>query len=229
MRELALEILRMIKGKRFFLSAMLTAAVLWAGIGPDSYWLLQGAEMDVTRLLQNALTSSMNAIALPLLAALPGAALPYQEIRSGAVRNILFRVGMRRYILSRVLSQLFVSAAAQLLGTGGFLLLLGCLTADFAFPAARLLARVLCAAIFTVVGSFGALLTKDATCAYAVPVALCFALSMLRSRFMVEAVLLDPLCWLTGKPDMLFFLCAALSVLVCGYALFLHREVKRNV
>ncbi len=229
MTAFIIEVFRILKSKWFWLSATITVVTLWAGIGPDSYWLLQGAEMESAWLFQNAFTSSMNAIALPLLAALPGAALVQKEIRSGSVRSILFRVGMRRYLFSRVFSLLLVSVLSQLLGTLCFIIIIGIQTVDFAFPAACLWARLLSATIFAVVGSFGALLTKDTTCAYAIPIALCFALSMLRSRFMVEAAFLDPMCWLTGTPDKLLFMGVTLILLLTGYTLFLCREVKRNV
>ena len=229
MTAFIIEVFRILKSKWFWLSAAITVVTLWAGIGPDSYWLLQGAEMESTWLFQNAFTSSMNAIVLPLLAALPGAALAYKEIRSGSVRSVLFRVGMRRYLFSRIFSLLFASVLSQLLGALCFIIIIGILSVDLAFPMTYLLARLLSAAIFAVVGSFGALLTKDTTCAYAVPIASCFALSMLRSRFMIEAEFIDPLCWLSGAPEKLLFMGVTLVLLLNGYTLFLRREVKRHV
>ena len=72
-------------------------------------------------------------------------------------------------------------------------------------------------------------MTKDTTCAYAIPAAMCFALSMLRSRFMAEAAFLDPLCWLTGNTALLPGLCGLLFLLTAVYIGFLYRGVKRNV
>lgn len=229
MADFVIEIFRILKSKWFWLSASITVVTLWAGIGPDSYWLLQGAEMESAWLFQNAFTSSMNAIALPLLAALPGAALVRKELGSGSVRSVLFRIGMRKYLFSRVASLLLSSVAAQLIGAGCFIMILGFLATDVSFPITYLTARLICTAVFSVVGSFGALLTKDMTCAYAVPIASCFALSMLRSRFMIEAEYIDPLCWLSGTPDKLLFMGVTLVLLLNGYTLFLRREVKRNV
>ena len=229
MTAFILEVFRILKSKWFWLSASITVVTLWAGIGPDSYWLLQGAEMESAWLFQNAFTSSMNAIALPLLAALPGAALARKELSSGSVRSVLFRIGTRKYLFSRVASLLLSSVAAQLIGAGCFIMILGFLATDFSFPITYLTARLICTEVFSVVGSFGALLTKDTTCAYAVPIASCFALSMLRSRFMIEAEYVDPLCWLSGTPDKLLFMGVTLVLLLIGYTLFLRREVKRHV
>ena len=229
MTVIMIEVFRILKGKWFWLSALFTVVTLWAGIGPDSYWLLQGSQMESAWLFQNAFTSSVNAISLPLLAALPGAALTRKELGSGSLRGILFRINMRKYLFSRVISLLFSSMAAQCIGAGGFILAISFLAAEFYFPLNFLIARVICAAVFAVVGSFGALLTRDTTCAYAVPIALCFALTMLRARFMIDAEFIDLLCWLSGAPDKLLFMGAVLVLLITGYIIFLYQEVRRNV
>lgn len=224
-----MELGRQFRSRWFWISAVLTICALWAGLGTESWWLLHGAEMEAFGLLENTLTGSSNSLALPLLSALPCAAAARREINSGAVRHILFRCGLRAYLCSRTAVLLLVSVSAQAAGTAAFILLINVLAVTPAFPVHLFCARMLCTAVFALLGSLGALVTKDTTCAYAVPAAICFALSMLRSRFMAEAAFLDPLCWLTGNAALLPGLCGLLFVLTVVYISFLCREVKRNV
>ena len=199
-------------------------------MGPDSYWLLHGADMDAGWLLETTFTSSANALALPILAALPGAAQARKEISSGAVRGILFRCGMPSYILIRVMNLLLVTVIAQGLGLALFLaVVVLCAETVTISLISFVIARLLTTMVFAILGSLGALVTRDTICAYAVPVAIGYAANMLRTRFWVSAEWLDSLCWLTGSGPMLRVIGVVLLIAIVGYAVILRREVKRHV
>lgn len=213
----------------FYITILLTVAALWLGLGTESYWLLHGAEMDLGWLLDTTFTSSSHALSLPILASLPGAAAVWKEINSGTVRNILFRIGMRWYILTRVMNLLVITVLAQCVGSFFFLLLIGLCTGGWVIPFHYISARLLSTVFFALLGSLGALLTKDTTCSYAVPVAIGFALSMLCSRFLPEAEWLDPVCWLYGDPSMMGMLLLVLFIITLIYMMILKQEVKQHV
>ena len=117
---------------------------------------------------------------------------------------------------------------SQCLGVAGFAALLRIFT-DGSFSAGLIAPRLLSAIIVALTGSAGALVTRDAACGYVIPAAVCFSLSMLRSRFWTGAAWLDPVRWLAGGGGMVLFLTVLLAVLAGGYLLLLYWEVCKNV
>lgn len=229
MRTLLLEVCIKIRNKWFFISALLTTAALWMGMGSESSFIINGAQPDSHRLIELSFTANLNLISLPFLSALPVSSSPRKELACGAARNILFRCGMQHYLFSRTAVLIVISTLTQFTGIMAFVSLLGAITGKMAFPVKLTLARLICSALFSLMGSFGAMLTRDSACAYVIPVAVCFSLSMLQSRFLIEAEYLDPLCWLSGSQTMLFLLSILFTAALCGYTAYLYREVKKNV
>lgn len=227
MKALWTEIWIRCKGPWFWVSSLLTVATLWLGLGAEGDHLLQGMEAEGAWLMELAYTASLNLIALPLLATLPAASAARRELASGSLRTILFRCGMSRYLMSRAVSLIVVSVLSQLAGMMGFSILLAGLTGQFSFSADLVMVRLACTTWFALIGSMGALLMRDAVCAYVTPMVLCFSMSMLRSRFWIEAEYLDPAYWLSGQSDLA--LCVVVGLTLCGYIVYLYREVRRNV
>lgn len=228
MKALGTEILARCKNPWFLISVFLTVGSLWTGLGTGSYDLLHGTGVDGGALMEEACTASLNLLCLPLLAALPASSAARKELASGAFRNVLFRCGTRRYLMSRVLSLLIVAGLAQFIGLLGFALLVS-LSGQFIFPLSLVASRMLCAMGLALVGSAGALLVRDTVCAYVMPVVLCFSMSMLQARFWLEAKYLDLLVWLSGDPVEIGVLAGLVLVLSLGYGAYLYREVRRNV
>ena len=218
---------RLLRGKMFWAAVLLTVFALWTELGSEIYWLLHGAQLSFAGLAEKALTGEGSLLSLPLLAALPSAALARQELSGGAVSAILFRCGRAKYLISRFFSVLFGALFSQAVGILLFMSILTALLSPEPFSAALLGARMLSSAIFALAGGFAALLTKDAVSACAVPVVLCFSCSMLQARFWTEAVFLDPLSWLKGESFL--FPTALLISFSLLYLACLSREVKRYV
>lgn len=223
------ELYRCAKNKWFYIAALLTVFALFLELGEEIYWLAHGSQMEISYLFERALTGRGNALSLPLLAALPCSAAAWREISGGAARNTLFRCGMRAYLASRATTLVLCSVASQIVGMGIFSAILSVITGGAALPVNLLVARLLSAAVFALIGSIGAFLSRDATSAYIMPVVMCFALSMIRKRFMVGAIFIDPFCWLQGGKNMLVFLGFLLISLLLIDVLLLYREVKRSV
>lgn len=227
MKALWTEIWIRCKGPWFWLSSLLTIATLWLGLGAEGDYLLEGMEAEGTWLMELACTASLNLIALPLLATLPASSSVRREVANGSLRTILFRCGMMRYLMSRTVSLIVVSILSQLIGMMGFTMLLAGMTGQFVVLANLMTARLVCTTWFALIGSAGALLMRDTVCAYVTPMVLCFSMSMLRSRFWIEAEYLDPAYWLSGQSYLA--LCVVVLLTVCGYVAYLYREVRRHV
>ena len=206
--------------KSFWFSIAVLAAIVgfWLDLGTDAFLLLRGGGVDPMDLLRKALSGAGSVISLPLLASLPCAASAWQELNAGAARLAVFRCGRFSYISGKLIAVLTMAALAQVIGLMIFLgiLLMICPVADTPFPGLALLARLLTAMFFSAVGGAGALIAKDAVSAYAIPIALCFALSMISSRFFISVRLANPLNWLKGDPQaigLLILLIISASVL----------------
>ena len=227
MKALWTEIWIRCKGPWFWLSSLLTIATLWLGLGAEGDYLLEGMEAEGAWLTELAYTASLNLIALPLFATLPAASASRRELANGSLRAILFRCGMPRYLMSRAVSLIVVSVLSQLVGMMGFAIRLAGFTGQFSFSVDLVMARLVCTTWFALIGSMGALLMRDTVCAYVTPIVLCFSMSMLRSRFWIEAEYLDPAYWLSGQSYLA--LCVVVLLTLCGYIAYLYREVRRNV
>ena len=230
MRAFCSDLLHGVRGLWFACSVLAAAVCLWLDLGTDSYWLLHGGGLDPLELLSEALSGTGSALSLPLLAALPCGAAAFLELSSGAARMAVFRCGRGSYVAGKLLSLLLLAASSQLLGAGLFTAVLLALSpAAVPFPAARLLARALAAMLWAAVGGAGALLTGDAVSALVVPTGASYACSMLASRFFPDALLADPLSWLTGEKPAVLLLLALTTAASALYAVLLSREVRRHV
>lgn len=231
MRMILYDFLRVLKSIWFYIAFATTVVNLWVDLGPDSYWVLHGGIIDPMEMLAKALSGSGSALSLPLLASLPCSANAFLELSSGAVRMAVFRSGRTAYISSKLFSMIFAAALSQLSGVllfTGMLLATGSGTVS-PFPAHMLLARLLSAIVFSIVGGTGALLSGDAVSAIAVPTAMSFALFMLSARFFVGVRFIDPMSWLTGEADTILSLCIFISAVAALFAVVIRREMLRYV
>jgi hypothetical protein len=219
--------------KNIWLSIAVLAVVVsfWLDLGTDAFWLLRGGEKDPMELLRKALSGSGSAISLPLLASLPCAASAWQELQAGAARLAVFRCGRFAYVSGKLIAVLFMAALAQAIGLMIFLgmLLMISPAADTLFPGSALLARLLAAMFFSAVGGAGALIAGDAVSAYAIPIALCFALSMISSRFLISVRLANPLNWLKGDPKAIGLLILLIISASALYVASLRLVMKQYV
>ena len=220
-----------VKNIWFTLSILVLVISLWLDIGTEAYWLLHQEVVDPIELFSKALLGNGSVISLPLLASLPCAASAWQELNAGAARLAVFRCGRVSYITGKLIAVLFMAALAQVIGLMFFLgmLLMICPSVHAPFPILALLARLLTAMFFSAVGGAGALVAKDAVSAYVIPIALCFALSMISSRFLISVRLANPLNWLKGDPQaigLLILLIVSASVI---YVTSLRLVMKQYV
>lgn len=234
MRVIISDIRNVIRKGWFYITIFAVMVCLWLDLGTDSYWVLHGGGMDPMLLLEKSLSGPGSALSLPLLASLPCAAHAMQELLTGAARMSIFRSGYRNYILAKLLTVLLMAALAQIAGIILFSLLLVVAspsTSNTPFPIDITLARILSTIVFASIGGTAALLSKDTVSAYAVPTALSFALSMLVSRFFVEAKYqyLDPRTWLTGDKSSILLLSVLLVFTSTLYVLVLRKEINNYV
>jgi len=230
MRAILADLRFSIRNKWFGITILATIVCLWLDLGTDTYWLLHGGAMNITDLLIKALEGRGSALSLPLLSALPCAGNALRELSSGATRPAVFRSGRTAYIVGKVTAVLFVSILAQAVGVILFcvLLLVFCPLETFAFPVAMIKAWLLSTTIFAFIGGIGALIAKDTVCAYVIPTAMCFALTMLASRFFTDVKYLSPLSWLSGE-GAIPLLCMLLAGITALYIAVLSIEVRRYV
>ena len=95
MKTLRLDLKRAISRRSFWFTILLTMAVLWIGLGPQTAYLLSdiitGYRPPWNYLLYNTLRSSTSALTLPALVALPYALNECMELQTGYFRYALIR------------------------------------------------------------------------------------------------------------------------------------------
>lgn len=223
---------RAITGRWFLIALFASIAALYLSIGSETDSLIDRMKQyleleeeffypDAAVLLRNGLLGEFGIMTLPALSALPFAGQALQEIRSGAIRPALFRVGRKSWIAGKMLATLFSGILLQLMAVLGLLLILHLLMQIFAgqwFPMGdfgqvwpMFLRRMICGGIWSGVGCLIALMTETASAAYLAPLCLCYAMVMLGTRFFPEATLLNPMNWLTGATWPLLAVLAALA------------------
>lgn len=235
MKCIGCDLHRALMGRWFRMAIFASAATLYISIGSPSYDLIAQLKqvrefgddfyLNASDLLLQGLQGDFGVMVLPALSALPFAAQALQEIKSGAIRPAVFRVGRRSWMAGKLLStfasgMLLQAAAAMNLLLILHLLMLICAgtwfpTGDFAHVIPVLLRRMLCGGIWSGLGGLVALLTETASAAYLAPLCLCYTMMMIGTRFFPEVPLLNPTNWLTGTVWplllMLAFLAAALA------------------
>lgn len=230
MKAVFLQNARVFKDKWVYVAALLTAVLLWADLGADASFLLYGSDIDTTGLITKAFTGKGNILSLPLLAALPFAANSYTEMRSGFTRLSIFRCGKKSYFLYKAIALVCATVFSQMLGIMVFCVIVGVLSQSFCFVSvSMLLQRLLTACIFALIGNVGAIVTKDTVSAYVLPVVTGFSLSMLRTRFFLDVIYLDPTNWLSPESGMLpFLILLFIGMILISTSVTMH-GVKRYV
>lgn len=237
---------RAITGRWFLVAFFASVASLYMSIGNQSFYLinmLSEIEMyedsfwlDAASLLFQGLQGDFGVMILPALSALPFAAQALQEIKSGALRPAVFRVGRKNWIAGKMLSTFVSGMVLQAAAVIGLLLIFHLLMllyagelfpiGDFAPVWAVLLRRMLCGGIWAGVGCLIALLTETASAAYLAPLCLCYAMVMIGTRFFPQATLLNPTNWLTGA---VWPLVLVLVVLAAALVWMLRKKVNAYV
>lgn len=246
MKCIADDLRRAITGRWFFVAFFASAASLYMSIGSQSYRLIDMLSqlelyessfwLDAASLLSQGLRGDFGVMVLPALSALPFAAQALQEIKCGAIRPAVFRVGRKSWIAGKLLSTFVSGMLLQAAAAIGLLLVLHLMMLIFAgttFPMGDfapvwpvLLRRMLCGGIWAGVGCLAALLTETASAAYLAPLCLCYAMVMIGTRFFAETALLNPTNWLTGAAWPLLLVCV---VLAGALAWVLQRKVNAHV
>lgn len=237
---------RAITGRWFLVAFFASMASLYMSIGNQSYYLINMLSefemyedsfwLDAATLLSQGMQGDFGMMVLPALSALPFAAQALQEIKSGAIRPAVFRVGRKSWIAGKMLSTFASGMLLQLAAAMGLLVafhLLMLIYTDKFFPMGDfmsvwplLLRRMLCSGIWAGVGCLIALMTETAAAAYLAPLCLCYAMVMIGTRFFPGATLLNPTNWLTGA---VWPLLLALIVLAAGLAWILRKKVNAYV
>ena len=235
---------RAFTGKWFVLAAIASAAALYMSIGDDTYFLmniLRDAENNsyfpytLSDLIIQGMHGEFGTMTFPALAALPFAAQPLQEIKSGAIRPAVFRAGRRNWMLGKgiacILAGMLLPVIASILLMivlhGVMLIYRGSLfpAGDFSALFQPMATRMVCGGIWASIGCIIALLTETAAAAYLAPLCLCYAMTMIGTRFFPQITMLNPVNWLTGNIGLLLIL---LFLLVAAVLLTLRREVLRH-
>ena len=170
------------------------------------------------------------------LSALPFAAQALHEIKSGAIRPAVFRTGRKNWIIGKVAGCVISGMLLQGAAVGLLFLILNGLTVAMirqGFPWGEggdfwpiLLRRMLCGGIWAGVGCVIALATETASAAYLAPLCLCYALMMIGTRFFPDAMMLNPMQWVSGAT---WFLTIVLAFTLALQALFLKRGAQKYV
>lgn len=231
---------RAVTGRWFLAAVFASALMLWLSIGSDTWYffdtLANGDVPDWPYFLQSACTGKVGLLLLPALSALPYGAEALREIRTGAFRPVLFRVGRRAYIAGKVLSCFVSGALVQLCAMAALMVFLTVAvwaTGNASLPLmadsevySLLLGRMLCGGGWALIGCAIALLSATASAAMIAPLCLCYTLTMIATRFFPQTVMLDPANWQSAPTVSLLL---AMATLMTVTSITLHREVQRHV
>lgn len=247
MRCILSDLRRALTGRWFLVSLFATMLALYLSAGTQTYSFLMSLRemadqeevihyfyMDAASLLTGAMQGDFGLLTLPALSALPYAAQALMELKSGALRPVLFRTGRRSWLAGKLLACVLSGAALQALAA---MLLLGVLhgmtqviggialpPGDMGAVWTMLLRRMLCGGLWAGVGSIVALLTETSAAASIAPLCLCYALMMVGTRFFPSFAAMNPMNWLSGWVWPLLLGLIAVGALLL---MTLNREVKR--
>ena len=247
MRCILSDLRRALTGRWFLVSLLATVLALYLSAGTQTYdFLISLRELydpenqimyfsiDAASLLTKAMQGDFGMLTLPALSALPYGAQALTELKSGALRPVLFRTGRRSWLMGKLLACALSGMALQGLATA---LLLGVLhgmtrliggiplpPGNMSAVGAMLLRRMLCGGLWAGVGSVVALLTETSAAASIAPLCLCYALMMVGTRFFPSFTAMNPMNWLSGW---VWPLLLALAAVAAGLLATLNREVNR--
>ena len=247
MRCILSDLRRALTGRWFLLSLFATVLALYLSAGTQTYQFLMSLRelaegyslveyfyLDAASLLTGAMQGDFGLLTLPALSALPYGAQALMELKSGALRPVVFRTGRRSWIAGKLLACMASGMVLQGLATVALLGVLHGMTraiGGIALPPgnmeavwAMLLRRMLCGGLWAVIGSIIALLTETSAAASIAPLCLCYALMMVGTRFFPAFTAMNPMNWLSGWVWPLLLGLAAVAI---GLFVTLNREVKR--
>lgn len=237
---------RAITGRWFLAAFMASVAALYMSIGSASHNLIDQMKYlkeygdhfyrSIADLLTMGMQGDFGVMTLPALSALPFAAQALQEIKSGAIRPAVFRVGRASWIAGKLLCTVFSGMLLQFAAAMALVAVFHALMLCFAgqlFPMGAfasvwplLMRRVLCGGIWAGMGCLVALLTETASAAYLAPLCLCYAMVMIGTRFFPQVPLLNPVHWLNGA---IWPLLLMLPVLMLALGWMLRKKVNAYV
>lgn len=237
---------RAITGRWFLAALFATVAALYMSIGSESFQLVSmlrdydlyddGLALDGASLLAQALKGDFGVMTLPALSALPFAAQALSELKCGAIRPVVFRVGRRSWVAGKLLATLVSGMLLQACAALGLLVVLHGMTLLCTgqwFPVESLesvwpllVRRMLCGGLWAGVGCLVAIMTETSSAAYLAPLCLCYAMVMLGTRFFPDTAVLNPVNWLTGP---VWPLLLGLIVVAATLAWLLRRKVNAYV
>lgn len=246
MKCIADDFRRAITGRWFLVAFFASVVSLYMSIGDQSYYLINMLTemelsedsfwLDAASLLLQGMQGDFGVMILPALSALPFAAQALQEIKSGAIRPAVFRVGRKNWIAGKLLSTFASGMLLQIVAAVGLLLIFHLMMlicvggwfpmGDFTPVRPLLLRRMLCGGIWAGAGCLMALMTETTSAAYLAPLCLCYTMVMIGIRFFPDVALLNPSNWLSG---MLWPLLLVLAVLAAALVWMLRKKVNAYV
>ena len=244
MKSICYDLRRAIAGRWFLAALFATTAALYLSIGQVTYsligylesikWQEENFWYSLSDLLVLGLQGDFGMLTLPALSALPFAAQALHEIKSGAIRPVVFRTGRTAWIVGKAAGCTLSGMLLQGSAVGLLYLILNGLMVCIAgqgFPWGEnaafwpmFLRRMFCGGIWAGVGCVIALATETASAAYLAPMCLCYALVMIGTRFFPDVAMLNPMQWVNGAAWLLVVL---LIITIALQALFLKRGVQR--
>ena len=173
---------RAITGRWFLAAFMVSVAALYMSIGSASHNLINQMKYlkeygdhfyrSVADLLTMGMQGDFGVMTLPALSALPFAAQALQEIKSGAIRPAVFRVGRRNWMIGKGITCILAGMLLPVIASMLLMIVLHGVMLIYCsslFPAGDLTAllqpmaaRMLCGGIWASVGCIIALLTETA-------------------------------------------------------------------
>lgn len=133
MKCIADDFRRAITGRWFLVAFFASVVSLYMSIGDQSYYLINMLTemelsedsfwLDAASLLLQGMQGDFGVMILPALSALPFAAQALQEIKSGAIRPAVFRVGRKNWIAGKLLSTFASGMLLQIVAAVGLLLI----------------------------------------------------------------------------------------------------------
>ncbi len=244
MKSILYDLRRAVAGRWFLAALFAAAAALYLSVGQDTYDMISYLESidqyddsywyPLSEMLVLGMQGGFGMLTLPALSALPFAAQALHEIRSGAVRPAVFRTGRKSWIAGKAAGciasgMLLQGAAAGLV----YLVLNGLMLAvsgqEFPWGDGTefwpvLLRRMMCGGIWAGIGCVTALITETSSAAYLAPLCLCYTLMMIGTRFFPDAVMLNPMQWLSEGAGLLP---ALLGLVIILAVFFLNRGVRK--
>ena len=244
MKCILLDLHRSLTNRWFLVALLSTAITLYLSIGQATYGLLEYLKnytlytdsfwYSMSDLLTIGMKGEFSLLTLPALSALPFSAQALHEIKSGAIRPVVFRAGRKCWIIGKIMGCVISGMLLQGAAIGLLFLLLNGLMFSITgqwFPWQSdngfLLAfacRMLSGSIWAGIGCVMALATETSSAAYLAPICLCYALMMIGTRFFPNIPMMNPIQWVSGTVWMPVIL---LIVVIALEALFLKRGVQK--